>query len=541
RLEEVNAQLEEASRLKSEFLANTSHELRTPLNGMMGFLQLVLDGMCQTKDEERDFLKQALQCSRHLLNLINDVLDIARIEAGKLSLDIQKVDVAMLFQEVRTVTHVQATQKDVKLVFVEPDDPDFAVRCDLNKAKQILINLVGNSLKFTPKGTITVRAIAHHELGHVRFEVIDTGIGIPSDQQNIIFEKFAQGDGSTTRKYGGAGLGLAISKSLVELMGGVIGVHSEGRGKGTTMYFSLPVWNDQAPAAVPDDEAGDQIDGPAGGALVLVVEDDPVFRKFVTVVLHQHGYRTVEVPSAEAGWVRVRRLRPAIVVRDYALSCSEGAGIRTGWDLAERITTDPETRHVPVLFVTGFEAEVREKLMGTAFARKPAHLVKPIEPAALISKVEEMVAGVAGRQVRILMAEDDPCVTAFVRKVLPEHRFHMEVAPNGEECLHILRTQPNGFDLLLLDLMMPEVSGYDVLRDMTLSGTGSRIPVVVFTNCPEPRTEEEKRLLEDGLVMDVIAKTSVHDNPELLTHLIDWHLQVKHEGHQPPEQQAEAA
>ena len=167
--------------------------------------------------------------------------------------------------------------------------------------------------------------------------------------------------------------------------------------------------------------------------------------------------------------------------------------------------------------------------------------MKPIEPSALIGKVEELVVGVTGRQVRILMAEDDPCVTAFVRKVLPEQRFHMEVALNGEECLHILRTQPNGFDLLLLDLMMPEVSGYDVLRDMTLTGTASRIPVVVFTNCPEPRNQEEKRLLEQGLVLEVIAKSSVHDNPHLLTHLIDWHLQVKRESGEPPEQAAEAA
>ena len=541
RLEEVNAQLEEASRLKSEFLANTSHELRTPLNGMMGFLQLVLDGMCRSKDEEREFLKQALQCSKHLLNLINDVLDIARIEAGKLALDLQKVEVNTLFQEVRTVTHVQAAQKDVKLVFVEPDDPDCSVRCDLNKAKQVLINLVGNSLKFTAKGSITVRATPRQDLGHVRFEVIDTGIGIPLDQQSIIFEKFAQGDGSTTRKYGGAGLGLAISKSLIELMGGVVGVSSEGRGKGTTMYFSLPVWNDQAEEAPEEDAATDQIDGPAGGALVLVVEDDPVFRKFVTAVLHQHGYRTVEVSSAEAGWVRVRRLRPAVVVLDYALSCSEGAGLRTGWDLAERITTDPETRSIPVLFVTGFENEVRDKLRNTAFARKPGHLVKPIEPSALIRKVEELAAAITGRQVRILMAEDDPCVAAFVRKVLPEQRFHMEIAVNGEQCLHVLRTQPNGFDLLLLDLMMPEVSGYDVLRDMALTGTGAKLPVLVLTNCPEPRNPEEKRLLEEGLVLDVVAKTSVHDNPQLLTHLIDWHLQVKHEDDGPPEHQAEAA
>ena len=538
RLEEVNAQLEEASRLKSEFLANTSHELRTPLNGIMGFLQLVLDGMCQTKDEEQDFLKQALQCSRHLLGLINDVLDIARIEAGKLTLDIQKIDVGTLFGEVRTLTHVQATQKGVQLRFLEPEHPDAAVRCDFGKAKQVLINLVGNSLKFTPKGSITVRALAKPNLGHVMFEVEDTGIGIPREQQGVIFEKFAQGDGTTTRKYGGAGLGLAISRSLVELMGGVIGVFSEGPGKGTRMYFSLPIWNSQTEEESDDDDSADHIEGPAGGSLVLIVEDDPVFRRFLTAVLHQHGYRTLEVGNAESAWVRVRRLKPSIVVLDYALSCSEGAGIRTGWDLATRMTADPEIRHIPVLFVTGFEHEVRERLQSTAFARKPEHLVKPIDPSALVSKVEEMVSAVSGRQVRLLMAEDDPVVTAYVRKVLPEERYHIEVASNGEECLHILRTQPNGFDLLLLDLMMPEVSGYDVLRDMTLSGTATKLPVLVFTNWPEPRNAEEKRLLEEGLVLEVLSKTSVHDNPALLAHLIDWHLHARDEPSDGTEEEA---
>ena len=135
-----------------------------------------------------------------------------------------------------------------------------------------------------------------------------------------------------------------------------------------------------------------------------------------------------------------------------------------------------------------------------------------------------------GRTVRVLMADDDPSVSAYVRKVLPEERFHLEVATNGEECLHILRTQPRGFDLLLLDLMMPEVSGYDVLREMTLTGAGTDLPVLVLTNFPEGRNDEERRLLEDGLVLDVLAKTTVHDNPALLPHVIDWHLQVVTEG-----------
>jgi signal transduction histidine kinase/CheY-like chemotaxis protein len=527
RLEELNAQLHEASRLKSEFLANTSHELRTPLNGMIGFLQLVLDGLCENRDEEREFLKQGLQCSRHLLGLINDVLDIAKIEAGKLSVEAEKVDVRDLFAEVETVTHVQAQQARITLVFEPPPREDVFVRCDFGKTKQVLINLIGNGLKFTPKGSITVRATAHPDLGHYMFEVVDTGIGIPADRQKLIFEKFTQGDGSTTRKYGGTGLGLAISRSLVELMGGIIGVHSEGEGKGTRMYFSLPVWDDTAAAwPAPEEPTSEQIEGPANGPLVLVVEDDPVFRNFLSVLLHQHGYRTVQSAHAEGAWVLARRLHPSVVVLDYALSCAEGATLRTGWDLAERMIGDHDTRHIPLIFVTGFDAELREKLKSTAFSRRPSHLMKPVDGSVLVARIEELVGGVQGRQVRVLMADDDPTVAAFVRKVLPDERYHIEVASNGEECLHILRTQPRGFDLLLLDLMMPEVSGYDVLREMTLTGTAAELPVVVLTNFPEARNPEEKRLLDHGLVLDVLPKGSVHDNPQLLSHIIDWHLQV---------------
>jgi PAS domain S-box-containing protein len=415
RLEEMNAQLEEASRLKSEFLANTSHELRTPLNGMIGFLQLVLDGMCENDEEERDFIKQALQCSRHLLGLINDVLDIAKIEAGKLSLDLERVEVQTLFQEVQTLTHVQAAQKGLQLRFEPPPEP-VVLRCDFAKTKQVLINLVGNSLKFTSKGHITVRAHAQKELGYVLFDVTDTGIGIPKDKQKLVFEKFQQGDGSTTRKYGGTGLGLSISRSLVELQGGIIGVHSDGPGTGTRMYFSIPTWRAETePPTVVDEHVTDRITGPAVGPLVLVVEDDASFRRFVTTVLHQNGYRTAEANHAEAGWALVRRLRPALVVVDYALSCGEGAAIRTGWDLAVRMTLESSTRHVPVVFVTGFDDEVREKLRSTAFARQPAHLLKPIDPAALIEQVNRLASGVSGRQVRVLMADDDPTVAAFAR------------------------------------------------------------------------------------------------------------------------------
>jgi PAS domain S-box-containing protein len=526
RLEELNAQLEEASRLKSEFLANTSHELRTPLNGMIGFLQLVLDGMCDSPEEEREFQRQALECSRHLLGLINDVLDIAKIEAGKLNLEITPVDMGSIFDEVYTVTHVQAAQKGVRLIFEPQEEREFRVRGDFGKIKQILINLVGNSLKFTPKGSVTVRAVPHPDLGHCMIQVDDTGIGIPADRQKVIFEKFTQGDGSTTRKYGGTGLGLAITRSLVELMGGIIGVQSGGAGAGTRMYFSLPVWNEEDETHPVDVEHSERIEGPVGGQLVLIVEDDAIFRRFLAALLNAHGYRTVEGRSAESGWVLARRLRPAVILLDYALTCAESANLRTGWDLAERLTSDPKTRHIPLVFVTGFEGELLQKLKSTAFARQPVHLMKPVEGQELIARIDELVGSVEGRVVRLLVADDDPAVGAYIRKVLPADRFHLELTSNGEECLHVLRTQPRGFDLLLLDLMMPEVSGYDVLREMTLAGLGPNLPVLVLTNFPEPRNEEERRLLDQGLVLDVLPKTSVHENPQLLPHIIDWHLQV---------------
>jgi CheY-like chemotaxis protein len=390
----------------------------------------------------------------------------------------------------------------------------------------VLINLIGNSLKFTAKGSIKVGARANAELGHMWIEVTDTGAGIAVDRQKMVFEKFVQGDGSTTRKFGGTGLGLAISKSLVELMGGIIGIHSEGEGRGTRVYFSLPLWREAGSAAPEPESPSDRIGGAPGSPLVLVVEDDPVFRQFVTAVLQRGGYRTVEADQAESAWMLVRRHKPAVVMLDYALSSQDGAQLRTGWDLAQRMSREPDTRHIPVVFVTGFDGELKQRLQATAFARRPEHMVKPVEAGDLIRRITEITGKLPGQTVRVLMADDDPTVSAFVRKVLAPDRFLVEVASNGAECLHILRTQPNGFDILLLDLMMPEVSGYDVLREMTLSGLHTNLPVMVLTNFPEPRNDEERRLLEEGLVLDVVSKTAVHENPHLLPHVLDWHLQV---------------
>ncbi len=241
----------EADALKSEFLASTSHELRTPLNSIIGFLQLVLDGYCDTPEEEKEYLKNALMSSNHLLRLINDVLDIAKIEAGKMELTIEDVNIKALMDDLFILTHVQAEQKKLSLS-MQGIDEDLWIRADSQKLKQIFLNLIGNSIKFTKEGGIRILVKQDSDAGRVHVLVEDTGIGIAPEKQEKVFDKFAQADGSTSREFGGTGLGLAITKSLVELMNGTIALTSEGEGKGTTIELTFklalkPVGDEEEP------------------------------------------------------------------------------------------------------------------------------------------------------------------------------------------------------------------------------------------------------------------------------------------------------
>jgi PAS domain S-box-containing protein len=240
-LEIARREAEEANRLKSEFLANTSHEIRTPLNGIIGYLQLILNDMCDSPEEEREFLEGASRSARHLMALINDVLDVARIEAGRLELEPQAVAVAGLLADVQAIVRPQAEQNELALI-IHAVDPALQAWCDGDRLKQVLVNLIGNAVKFTPRGgSVTVRTEADSVDEVVRFSVEDTGIGIPPDKLDRIFDKFVQVDGSTTRRTGGSGLGLTISRQLVELMGGTLQCASEGEGKGSCFSFTVPV------------------------------------------------------------------------------------------------------------------------------------------------------------------------------------------------------------------------------------------------------------------------------------------------------------
>lgn len=238
-MEKLNKHLLDINQLKDEFLANTSHELRTPLNSIIGFLTLVTEGYYDNEDELRLFTRNALDSSYHLLSVINDLLDISKIEAGKMQLQIERVYVEELINDICSLFAVQADQKGLELRSYTKGSPLFAA-ADLRKLKQVLINLVGNAIKFTSVGSVNI--IVGLQNGDIHFAIKDTGIGIPKEKQDKLFQKFIQVDGGTTRKYGGTGLGLVISKHIVEMMGGRIRIESKGVGKGTTVHFTVPRW-----------------------------------------------------------------------------------------------------------------------------------------------------------------------------------------------------------------------------------------------------------------------------------------------------------
>jgi signal transduction histidine kinase len=238
-LEALIAELREADRMKNEFLANTSHELRTPLNSIIGFLNLVLDGLCESDEERNELLGHALKSGKHLLNLINDVLDLSRIEAGRLQMECADVRLRPLLEELQSTMEVQA--RDKELVFTcEQVAESLRVRCDEGRLRQVLVNVIGNAIKFTSEGSVAVTVDASLGSPFVDIAVRDTGIGVAPEKRERLFRKFSQGDNSTTRKFGGSGLGLVIVKELVEMMGGSVRMESPGEGKGSTVTISVP-------------------------------------------------------------------------------------------------------------------------------------------------------------------------------------------------------------------------------------------------------------------------------------------------------------
>ncbi len=527
-LEMARSEAEEANRLKTEFLANTSHEVRTPLNGIIGYLQLVLNGLCDSREEEMEFLEGATESAKHLLALINDVLDIAKIEAGKLRIEPEPVNVASVLADIHSLMRVQADQKQLELVF-HPTDEELTAWCDEERLKQVLVNLLGNAIKFTPEGgRVTVSAECLEAEGAIRINVEDTGIGIPREKIGRVFDKFVQGDGSTTRQQGGTGLGLTISQHLVELMGGALGGESAGEGQGSTFFFTIPLQRDQeeriAPATPPEMKPDPDDDRP----LVAVVEDDPSCRDYLLRLLDTYGCATMWAGTADDALKLLEHHVPCAVTIDYSLPAREGARLVTGWDLLVELQKDERFDETALILVTGDTEVLLRRVESEQLPARVQVIDKLGVPEELPEAVEQaVIPGPDPRSARILLADDDPTFCHVIERMLGECEWDIEQVDNGRECLDRLRDGPEDVDLLLLDLRMPELDGYEVLERLRTDVGRTDLPVVVVTAYPEPDTVDQRMLLAGGGLTRLLTKHEVLTDPSRLCKLIEQFTNVR--------------
>ena len=384
KLQESNLELQRANSLKSEFLANMSHELRTPLNAVIGFSELLLDTTAGVlTGEQKDYVADILSSGRHLLELINEILDLSKIEAGKMKLSVEEFEIGPVIEEAMALLRVEAGRKHIDLV-ADVGEAPIEARADRGKVRQVLNNLLSNAVKFTPpEGSVTLRA--RRQGDGVEVSVIDTGIGIKEEDQERIFQAFTQVDGSYSRRYQGTGLGLTLVKKFVEMQGGRVTLKSRF-GEGSDFSFTLPGAVSQAPTLDPVPAGGEgggvnPVTPVAGsrGDLILVVEDNPMNLKLVRDILKQSGYRVAESTTGEDALDALKFIRPDLILMDIQLPGMDG--LRA----ARLLKDNPETCNIPVIALTAHVMkgdEVRAKEAGCA-----GYIPKPIQPGDLTRQI----------------------------------------------------------------------------------------------------------------------------------------------------------
>jgi PAS domain S-box-containing protein len=463
-LEEQNSRAREANRLKSEFLANMSHELRTPLNGIIGFAALMHDAKVgPVSADHKEYLGDILVSSRHLLQLINDLLDLAKVESGKMEFWPELIDVRKLVGEVRDIVRTLTAEKRIRLT-CEVDPAIEAIVIDPAKLKQVLYNYLSNALKFTPEeGTIVVR-VRPEDDDRFRLEVEDSGIGIRPQDFNRLFIEFQQLDATSSGRYQGTGLGLALTRRIVEAQGGETGVTST-LGKGSCFYAVLPRISRGAELETP--AASAPVIRRPGQRAVLVIEDDAGQRAWIVSTLTAAGYAVDAVATGEAA-IRMAEDQPFDAVTVDLLLPD-----MSGWDVLHAIRAGKRNRDVAAIVVT----VVAEKGAGMGFVIHD-FLVKPVAVDELLGALQRVpVPTVSERS--LLIVDDDPDAATLVGPALRDHGFHLTVVRDCASGLEAARANPPS--AVVLDLLMPGMGGLEFLHQFRLTDIGRKTPVIVWT------------------------------------------------------------
>ncbi|MGH2708399.1 MAG: ATP-binding response regulator, partial [Actinomycetota bacterium] len=469
-LQTAKAAAEEANRAKSAFLANMSHELRTPLNAIIGYSEMLQE---EAEDLGQDDLildlKKIHGAGKHLLALINDVLDLSKIEAGKMELHLETFDLAGMLQEVVATIAPLVAKNGNRLDFRGAEDLG-AMRADLTKVRQALFNLLSNACKFTSGGVITL-AVAPERIdgiGWLHFRVSDTGIGISPEQIKRLFQAFSQADASTAHKYGGTGLGLVISRRFCQMMGGDITVES-ALGQGSTFTIRLPIDGVKPkPTAMPR-AAGASAGGlahPQGRPSVLVIDDEPAAQDLMSRFLDKQGFHMVGAQNGEEGLRLAKELRPSVITLDVLMPGMDG------WAVLTRLKADPDLAAIPVIMVT----IVDDRNMGFAL-RATDFLTKPIDREYLARLLRKYRC--AAPPCRVLVVEDEPELRELMRCQLEEEGWVVAEAETGRVALErVAESRP---ELIVLDLMMPEMDGFAFIEALRQNAAWRSIPIVVVT------------------------------------------------------------